>query len=258
MLSVTAEESGASPLPRRTHGSPTALAASGSAHSQRGQYPSQQELNAPLRLPDIKKGLSYPEEGSLAAEYASRVKAKPVAQITLNDALQKGRSVGGKGEGQPQLGIGVPASQYSSNLAQGVGGAGVPNRNRYIYKTTKNSAYSRVQQNQREFRKGAEAASAHFPFPPSVFTHSVPRSKESSVSNSISFDDGGGAYSLHSLMRNDSNVFRKREVLDVIREKQSTAADEHTREIVIRAKAAQLKPSRDHLSPEELRQLAAL
>ena len=59
-------------------------------------------------------------------------------------------------------------------------------------------------------------------------------------------------------MRNDSNVFRKREVLDVIREKQSTANDDHTHEIVVRAKAAHLRPSREQLSPEDLRLLAGL
>ena len=39
ILSVTADDSGPSPVPRRTYGSPTALGAGGSANSQREYYP---------------------------------------------------------------------------------------------------------------------------------------------------------------------------------------------------------------------------
>ena len=85
-----------------------------------------------------------------------------------------------------------------------------------MFKTFKNSTYSRIVQNQKEFKKSSDNA-AHFPFPPSVFTQSVPQSKEISVSNSISFEEGDR--SINSLMRNDSGAFRRKEVIDFIREK---------------------------------------
>ena len=39
ILSITAEDSGASPVPIRTYGSPAAPGAGGSANSQRDYYP---------------------------------------------------------------------------------------------------------------------------------------------------------------------------------------------------------------------------
>ena len=109
--------------------------------------------------------------------------------------------------------------------------------NRYVFKTFKNSTYSRIVQNQKELKKSSENG-PHFPFPPSVFTQSVPQSKEISVSNSISFEEG--ERSLQSLIRNDSGAFRRKEVLEFIREKAHSKREEPNKDIFLKAKGAAL------------------